>query len=229
MLRSFVGQTSETSFEHLLNLRPENKVSKAPKLTLGDVEDISRNSDKLELSKDVIYLCQIFREYLIENDIYVSGRRGRKIIKPLKITAFTNGESIVSIYDAWILPHCLWDKPDQLDGLTEVFKSNIAVSNDFNLDRAARLVMSWESKSKQDQEKQVPAIDEYGRPLFLNIKSNKVISAFRKEPKLDAEGNKLYLDDRSGEVPYDHYRGKYSKLVEIEVHNTPVLKTLDYS
>ena len=229
MLRSFVGQTSEASFEKLLNLRPENKVSQAPKLTLGEVEDIGRKSDKLELSKDVIYLCKIFRQYLSENDIYVSDRRWRKIVKLLKTTAFTNGESVVSIYDAWILPHCLWDKPEQLDGLIEVFKSNIAVSSGFNLDRTARLVMSWESKLKQDQEKQVPVIDGNGRPLYLNTKGNKVISASRKEPKLDAEGNKLYIDNRGDEVPHDYYRNHNTTLIEIDVPNTPVLMTLDYS
>ncbi len=229
MLRSFVGQTSEASFEQLLKLRPAKNVTKTTTLTLDDIKSIADKSDKLELSRDVISLCKIFREYLFENDIYVSDRRWRKIVKLLKTTAFTNGESVVSIYDAWILPHCLWDKPDQLVGLTKVFKSNIAVSSDFNLDRTARLVGSWEFKLKQDQEKQVPVIDENGRPLFLNIKGNKVISGFRKEPKLDAEGNKLYLDDRGKEVPYDHYRSNYTKLIEIEVPNTPVLKTLDYS
>ncbi len=226
MLRSFVGQTSEASFEQLLNLRPENKVSQAPKLTLGEVEDIGRKSDKLELSKDVIYLCQIFRQYLAENDIYVSDRRWRKIVKLLKTTAFTNGESVVSIYDAWILPHCLWDKPEQLDGLIEVFKSNIAVSSDFNLDRTAKLAGSWELRLKQDQENCKQEIDEQGRLLYINANGKKVVAATRKEQKRDKHGDLVYLDYHDRETTSRHNGEKEAK---VDVPNSPSMIPVDYS
>jgi MoxR-like ATPase len=226
MLRSFVGQTSEASFEELLNLRPSKNVTETPKLTLEDIGNIAEEADKLELSKDVIYLCQIFRKYLSENDIYVSDRRWRKIVKLLKTTAFTNGESVVSIYDAWILPHCLWDKPKQLDGLVELFKSNIAVSSDFNLDRTARLVMSWELRLKQDQENCKQESDDQARLLFIDVVGNKVVEATREEQKRDKDGDLVYRDYH-GRITASAHNG--SEAMMVEVPNAPSMTPADYS
>lgn len=226
MLRSFVGQTSENSFEALLNLKVVKNEEDSPKLSISDIEDIAVKSEAVALSSDVTYLCKIYREYLIEHDIYVSDRRWRKIVKLLKISAFTNGQQEVSVYDAWLLPHCLWGKPEQLDGLVEVYKANIAVSNEFNLNRVASTLNSWELKLKQDQEQCRQEIDDQGRPLFLNAKGSKVISSTRKEQKHDKEGRPLFLDRRGKEQTYSDYE---SEKVIIDIPNDPSMVPVDYS
>lgn len=226
MLRSFVGQTSEDSFEGLLNLQVAKNELNIPKLSIAEIEQISQKSDAVSLSDDVIALCKVFREYLIEHEIYVSDRRWRKIVKLLKISAFTNGQQEVSVYDAWLLPHCLWEKPEQLDGLIEVYKANIAVSSDFNLNRVTSTLNSWELKLKQDQEQCKQEVDGQGRPLFVNAKGNKVIAMTRKEQKHDKEGRPLYLDRHGNEQTYNDYQ--YEE-VKIDVPNDPSMVPVDYS
>ena len=227
MLRSFVGQTTEESFEDLLKLRlPKREDTAGLKVSLAEIKDITVKSESVDLSDDVLHLCKIFRAYLIENEIYVSDRRWRKIINLLKVSAFTNGQQEMTIYDAWLLPHCLWDKPEQLDGLINVYKSNIAVSSEFNLNRVASMVASWESKLKQDQEQCKQEVDDQGRPFFINGLGNKVIEPTRKEDKVDVNGNPVYLDYHGRETTNRHNVEKQAKM---DVPNEPSMIPVDYS
>jgi MoxR-like ATPase len=226
MLRSFVGQTSENSFEALLNLKVVKNAEDSPKLSISDIEDIAVKSEAVGLSSDVTYLCKIYREYLIEHDIYVSDRRWRKIVKLLKISAFTNGQQEVSVYDAWLLPHCLWEKPEQLDGLVEVYKANIAVSSEFNLNRVAGALNSWESKLKQDQEQKRQEVDKQGRILFINASGDKVIDSTRSEQKHDRNGKPIYLDYHDRETTQRHNR---EKDLMVDTPNEPAIALVNYS
>lgn len=227
MLRSFVGQTTEGSFEGLLGLKASKPEDLAGlKLSLVEVKEVIDKSESIDLSDEVLHLCKVFRTYLIENEIYVSDRRWRKIIKLLKVSAFTNGQKEMTIYDAWLLPHCLWDKPDQLEGLVNVYKNNIAVSSEFNLSRVASMVASWESKLKQDQEQCKQETDEQGRPLFINGLGNKVLAATRKENKVDENGSAVYIDYHGRETTNRHNADKPAKMdVQNKVSTIPV----DYS
>lgn len=227
MLRSFVGQTTEDSFEDLLGLKASKSESlTASKLSVTEVKEILEKSESIVLSDEVLHLCKIFRTYLIENEIYVSDRRWRKIIKLLKVSAFTNGQKEMTIYDAWLLPHCLWDKPEQLDSLVEVYKSNIAVSSEFNLSRVASMVASWELKLKQDQDQCKQETDEQGRPIFINGLGNKVLAATRKENKVDENGSAVYIDYHGRETTSRHNADKTAKMdVQNKVSTIPV----DYS
>ena len=228
MLRSFVGQTTGESFEALLNLRlPKREETAGLKLSLAEIKDITVRSESVELSDDVLHLCKIFRAYLIENEIYVSDRRWRKIIKLLKVSAFTNGQQEMTVYDAWLLPHCLWEKPEQLDGLIEVYKGNISVSSEFNLNRVASMVASWESKLKQDQEQCKQEVDDQGRPLFISVSGNNVISGTRKEDKVDENGTPIYLDYHGRETKNRHNSDGVRAV--IDVPNEASMIPVDYS
>lgn len=226
MLRSFVGQTSENSFEALLNLKVVKNAEDSPKLSISDIEDIAVKSEAVDLSSDVTYLCKIYREYLIEHDIYVSDRRWRKIVKLLKVSAFTNGQQEVSVYDAWLLPHCLWEKPEQLDGLVEVYKASIAISSEFNLNRVASMLASWESKLKQDQEQIKQEVDDQGRPLFNGADNDRTLESMGSKHKRDMHGKYLYLDRWGSETTSKHER---EKDVMVDAPNSPAMSPMSYS
>lgn len=101
MLRSFVAPVSNESFEDLLTLGgaacdPELEI----RLKLEDLTEVQQLSEKVLLPSSVIELCKAFREHLQREDIYVSDRRWRKVIKLMKVSAFTAGMNEVSNYDA---------------------------------------------------------------------------------------------------------------------------------
>ncbi|NMT56222.1 ATPase, partial [Vibrio parahaemolyticus] len=105
-------------FEQLLNgmlkeFDPELNV----RLKLDDLDEVQKLAEKVELTAATIEACKEFKNHLKSQDIKVSDRRWRKLVKLIKVSAFTSGFNETSIYDTWILPHCLWEQPEQFEGL----------------------------------------------------------------------------------------------------------------
>lgn len=196
MLRSFVAPVSNESFEDLLILAgstcdPELEI----RLKLEDLTEVQELSEKVLLTPSVIELCKAFREHLQREDIYVSDRRWRKVIKLMKVSAFTAGMNEVSNYDAWILPHCLWNKPEELQGLKDVYEQAVAINGEFSHERLTNLVSIWDNKLKADKSQQRQKHDAKGRPLFINDNNNETIKTAGEVQKTDKDGNFIYWDE----------------------------------
>lgn len=195
MLRSFVSPISDASFTKLLNLTgeacdPELDI----RLKLEDLKEIQQLADKVALSSSVEELCGDFRRYLVQENIVVSDRRWRKIVKLMKVSAFTSGQTQVTNYDAWILPHCLWNQPDQLPGLRDVYQRAVAISGAVSAGNLSKTLTLWEKCLKDDTSKHVQKCDAKGRPLFINEKGNETIQSKGKRQKINDEGELLYWD-----------------------------------
>lgn len=230
MLRSHVLPVSEDKFLELLTL--ENKEF-SPELNLRlrieDLKEIQSLAQKVQINADVFSLIELFRTYLNEHDITVSDRRWRKIIKLLKISAFTNDQTEVSIYDAWLLPHCLWQKPDQLTGLIEYYKNNISVCGDFQPTKLTSQLSSWEGVLIEDKALALPVLNEAGKVLYVNAKGKQVTSSHRKEQQVNNDGNKLYKTSDGEVTTKERYQDRYRDYVNnieliIEVANEPLLE-----
>jgi MoxR-like ATPase len=200
MLRSHVLPVSDEKFLELLTMKDEEF---SPELNLRlrveDLTEVQTLARKVHINGDVLSLIGLFRTYLNEHDITVSDRRWRKIIKLLRVSAFTNNQTEVSIYDAWLLPHCLWEKPEQLIGLIECYKNNISVSGDFQPTKLTSQLNSWEGVLREDTLPKVPVLNEAGKVLYINAKGKSVTSSHRKEQQHDNNGNKLYKNS-DGEI-----------------------------
>ncbi|MGX2952993.1 AAA family ATPase [Shewanella sp. JL219SE-S6] len=185
MLRSFVGPISDASFTKLLNLTgdevcdPELDI----RLKLEDLKEIQQLAGKVALSSSVEELCGDFRRYLAQENIVVSDRRWRKIVKLMKVSAFTSGQTQVTNYDAWILPHCLWNKPEQLPGLQDVYQRAVAISGTVCAERISKALTIWESRLTVDASKREQKYDAQGRPLFISDKNNETIQSKGKVQK----------------------------------------------
>ncbi len=226
MLRSYVLPVSDENFLNLLTMKNETFSPDINlRLRVEDLEEVQSLAQKVVINGDVLSLIQLFRAYLSEHDITVSDRRWCKIIKLLQVSAFTNDQTEVSIYDAWLLPHCLWEQPEQLGGLIEHYKNSISVSGDFQPTKLTSLLSSWESVLLEDKIPTVPVLNEEGKLLYINAKGNTVTSPQRKEQQVDDEGNKLYKTS-DGEVTteksYNHYND--NKELIGDVANEPLLE-----
>lgn len=232
MLRSFVHPVSDGSFKSLLTLGNETcDPDLATRLKIEDLTEVQQLADKVELTQDVIGLCYEFRRHLQQENIYVSDRRWRKLIKLMKVSAFTSGFNQVSNYDAWILPHCLWQKPEQLEGLQQVYKEAIAVSGDFSADKVARLLVAWESKLKEDSNGQRQKINAAGKPLFKGGDGKQTTKATGQYQKKNNEGEKLYSCDYEGETTRENSRRGYgeNKPIMVDGPNNPIMEPIGYS
>lgn len=233
MLRSFVEPVSDDVFQQLLTIEDGGcDPALDIRLRLADLEEVQSLAEKVTVSSGVLALCQTFREYLAEKSIYVSDRRWRKIIKLIKVSALTNNQFEASIYDAWILPHCLWEKPEQLEGLVDVYKKNIAIGTDFSPKRLIALVSAWESRLEDDSNKKIHTHDDSGNPLFVNERGQTTTSSLsaKMKQKVNAKGELLYKDD-DGKITTEK-RGRYGRdnmPFDECIPNNPLFKTVSYS
>ncbi|EIU7004037.1 AAA family ATPase [Vibrio parahaemolyticus] len=224
ILRSYVSPVSTESFDALLcgaleGFDPELNV----RLKVEDLNEVQRLAEKVELTLATKEACKEFRNYLASQEIYVSDRRWRKLVKLMKVSAFTSGFNETSIYDTWILPHCLWEQPEQFEGLQELYKRLVTVDGKTPPSRLLQVIKIWEGKLKEDQ--QTHKQDSKGLPLYIDKDGEEVTEKVSKYHKKDERGNLLYRDDynkRETTEKENYYVGGKNEPIIEEVKNTPI-------
>ncbi len=233
MLRSFVHPVSDDLFESLLNLKGEEcDPDLESRLRIEELHEVQKLSEKVEVSTSVIELCKEFRNYLRAENIYVSDRRWRKIIKLLKVSAFTSGQTKVTNYDAWIMAHCLWEKPEQLAGLQEVYTRSIAINGDFSNASVTKTLAAWEGILNSEKEGKRQKVNAKGKLLYVNLKGNETIQSTGEDQKKDRNGKLLYIDrsgseTKSSDCDYNYNQKNKPKMVE--KNNEPLMIAVPYS
>lgn len=233
MLRSFVSSVSSDSFQNLLTLSPSTCDPELEyRLKIEDINEVQQLSEKVHLSPSVIELCKVFREYLQGEDIYVSDRRWRKIIKLMKVSAFTTGQNEVSNYDAWILPHCLWNKPEEFQGLKDLYEKSVAISGDFSNKKLINLILIWNNKLKVQGSQKGQKYDNKGRPLFMDDQGNETIKSSGEAHKKNSNGELLFYDklyERETTDKKNSRNNQDNEPILIDMNFNPVMGGMEYS
>ncbi len=233
MLRSFVHPVSDDSFESLLSLEGEEcDPDLENRLRIEELYEVQTLSEKVEVSTSVIELCKEFRDYLKAENIYVSDRRWRKIIKLLKVSAFTSGQTKVTNYDAWIMAHCLWEKPEQLAGLQEVYTRSIAINGDFSNASVAKTLTAYEGLLTNELGSKKQKVNAKGKLLYINAKGNETIQSEGERQKEDSNGDPIYIDRNGKETISSDCRYNYNQKNKpklIDKNNEPAMVSVSYS
>lgn len=213
LLRLHVGSVSKEAFPSLIGLRGHAApdVPESLKLTDADVVAIQAAAEEVEVPDDVVALLCALREWCGAETIAVSDRRWRKIVKLLQVSAFTNGRETVSIWDCWLLQHCLWNTPEDREKVYQWYAARVGASASMDPSKLTRIVVSWEGRLKADQSSRSQMRDAKGRPLYKNssgrstTKASGSIQAKRGNDPLylappDATyGNRRALTDRTND------------------------------
>jgi MoxR-like ATPase len=168
LLRLHVGPVSRGAFLDLLGLRghPTPVVPDALRLTAADLLAVQTAADSVEVPDDVqVLLCDL-RDWSTAEEIAVSDRRWRKVVKLLQVAALTNGRKKVSIWDCWLLQHCLWDTPEDREQVYDWYAARVGTSAAMDPSRLTKIVVSWEAKLHADQESRSQMRDPQGRLLY---------------------------------------------------------------
>lgn len=168
LLRLHVGPVSESGFDSLLNLRGESTpdVPASARLTEADIAAIRTAARNVQLGADVRALLKALRTWCMAEGIQVSDRRWRKVVNLLQTSAVTNGRDAVSIWDCWLLQHCLWREPEQREALFEWYADRVGASAAMDPSHLTRIVTIWEGKLQSDRDSRSQSRDKKGRPLF---------------------------------------------------------------
>jgi MoxR-like ATPase len=223
---------SDDSFESLLSLKGEEcDPDLESRLRIDELHEVQKLSEKVEVSTSVIELCKEFRNYLRSENIYVSDRRWRKIIKLLKVSAFTSGQTKVTNYDAWIMAHCLWEKPEQLAGLQEVYTRSIAIDGDFSNASVTKTLTAWEGILNNEKEGKRQKVNAKGKLLYVSPKGKETIQLDGEYQKVNADGKLLYIDRYDEETTASRCRNynRDNSPCMVEKNNEPLMIAVPYS
>ena len=115
LFRQYVEPVSKSGFKQLLTIRSTEEELSVEQLSYDELKYIQQHAKKVELSAEALQFLMELRKWCAENRIQVSDRRWRKIVGMLQVSAYTNGQSQVTIWDCWLVQHCIWEKPEQIE------------------------------------------------------------------------------------------------------------------
>jgi MoxR-like ATPase len=168
LLRLHIDPVSKSGFRALIGLRGESTptVPAAWKLTEQDLRSVQEVAQSIEVPADVVTLLCELRDWCVAEKLRVSDRRWRKVVKLLQVSAATNGRTRVSVWDCWLLQHCLWDAPDQRKKVYDWYTARVGTSTALDPARLTQVVVAWEGKLKRDQESRSQMRDAKGQALY---------------------------------------------------------------
>ena len=168
LLRLHVGPVSKDGFPSLLKLRGDAApdVPDALKLTRTDLDTVRKTAGDVPVPDDVVALLCDLREWCAAEEIPVSDRRWRKVVKLLQTSALTNGRETVSIWDCWLLQHCLWSDAEDRMKIYDWYASRVGTAAE-EPTRLVRIVNAWEGKLEKDKGERSQKRNSKDQLLFL--------------------------------------------------------------
>lgn len=168
LLRLHVGPVSAKGFSSLLALRGDDapEIPESLCLTADDLRAVQTAASRVEVPADLVALLSELRDWCAAENIPVSDRRWRKVVKLLQVSALTNGRSKASIWDAWLLQHCLWSKPGDRDKVYEWYTARMGATAAMDPSSLTAVVVAWEAKWKKDKESRAQVRDARGALVY---------------------------------------------------------------
>lgn len=105
----------------------DDPVDEAIKLSEEELREWDVEIDRVDVPIEVIAALGMVRQRIERRNekqpdrpILVYDRRWKKIIRLLRTSAFLNGRDAVDLMDLFLMLHCLWDHPSQIEHLREI-------------------------------------------------------------------------------------------------------------
>lgn len=210
LFRCHVAPVSSDSFPRLLNLpQVEPDPGSEFRFSTDELRQIQQDAEmEVSLPDNVRRLLGELRAWCQAENIAVSDRRWRKIVGMLKVSAFSNGRKEVSIWDAWLAQHCVWEKPEQREKVHGWYEERVGVGRETDNRGLVSVIKGLERKLEKDKVGVAQVSDEKGRLLYISKATRK--STTRSQEYLKRDGKFLYL------APDDHvhFQDHHGRMVE---------------
>ncbi len=149
-----------------------DNIAQQDKISEEELQEWSSSIDRIAVPAEVLSLVDYLRMGIenlnkkkSESILYVSDRRWKKIIRILKTSAFLNGREKVDLMDCFLIAHCIWEKPDQIDVVKELISETIRQHGYTISLRTETILEQIESFKKEvDQEITVKTVVKVKRP-----------------------------------------------------------------
>lgn len=123
---SFVEMITDTSDVY------EDNVPVEVKITDAELDQWNTAIHEVAVPAEVLNVIQVVKHRLEQYDaehpeapFHIFDRRWKKIIRLLRTAAFLNERTEVDLMDCFLLPHALWNRPEQLEIVREIVAETI--------------------------------------------------------------------------------------------------------
>ena len=197
LLRLHVGPVSKDGFPELLKLR-DGPPPEVPQLTRDDLASVQKAAGDVQVPDDVLALLRDLRDWCEVEEIPVSDRRWRKVVKLLQTSALTNAREAVSVWDCWLLQHCLWSDAADREKVYEWYASRVGAEckESSNL---VLIVNSWERRLQMDKEEKSQMRDAEGNLLYVS---------WNGDLTSEKMGEAMFLAPDNATLPPHHGHGR---------------------
>ncbi len=219
LLRLHVGPVSDDGFDRLLDLRGDLPITVDASDALGeaDLRELRNAARSICVPTDIKALLKGLRTRCAELQIPVSDRRWRKVVKLLQVAALSCGRDEVSIWDCWLLQHCLWHTPEQREGIYDWYAERVGASAAMSPDRLTRIITAWESQLEKDKASRTQRVDGKGRKLWKSSSGRATIESGVRR-RQERQGKPLFLAPADAHDVTDRSNGGKG-YTEAELHN----------
>ena len=207
LLRLYVGPVGKDRFTELLRLRGSDnpEVPSELQLDAATLVAVQAAAERVDVPADVeSMLCEL-REWCTANEIEVSDRRWRKIVKLLQVSAVTNGRYSVSIWDCWLLQHCVWGWAEDHEKAQAWYADRVGSSAVMDPENLTRIVTVFEAQLKFDQAEKAQKRDDAGKLLFIGHDGKETTDVKQVTRKV-RDGQPLFLAPDKSATDYNMQR-----------------------
>lgn len=208
LLRLHLDPVTKEGFEKLLDLNGETvaEVAEGLRLSPEELVDLQQRALTVALPVDVRAMLRELRTFLQEQQILVSDRRWRQVVKLLRISALSNGKEEVSVWDCWLIQHMVWEKAEQREIIYNWYAERVGNQEGWSPETLTRIVSIWEGKLEREQGEREQIRDKKGNLLF-RTPDGKETSEAKGEVRQRRGDKPLYIapkiscDERGGQLP----------------------------
>lgn len=156
LVRVVVDYLADDDVEELFDVEDEEfKITDSLKMKIKEIEKIKQEAKGVEIPEEIrACIMEIRKEFnnvfKEDKDEVFSDRKFVKIMKFLKVSAYTNGRDKVDLSDVMLLINCLWNRDNNAPKLssiiTKVVQSHVSI-------KTTDLITSTKRDKKKDSKK----------------------------------------------------------------------------
>lgn len=129
------------------------------KISENELEIWQEKIDEVDVPEEVLNVIQILKHNIeeynthTEQKILVYDRRWKKIIRLLRTAAFLNNRNEVDLMDCFLMVHCLWNEPNQIDVIFNMLAEIIRQHGyhlALNIGALSKEISAFEQEVKQE-------------------------------------------------------------------------------
>jgi MoxR-like ATPase len=236
-----VGVEDKQRFNEMISKTLNSKsdtVDEALKISDAEYQQWNKQIDEIAIPENVFHVIHIIRGYLDQhnrrdenkqNQIYISDRRWRKIVRLLRTSAFLNDRTAIDLMDCFLIKNCLWNEIEQREAVSQFVRDAIqkhGYSLSFNFKGLKDELEEFKTEIKKDTQFEVDTrieipIEHKGYYLIENFPSQRAVY-IEKGKFYELINHKLEIDLNYYQYSTFYHEGRFQAMKGIDENHIAI-------